>query len=78
MALAFYAAAFSLVRARTAGAREHAEVMPLGELFRVLATSRERADPNLIAASLLFEMRRESRGSAFAGARDRLARGAHI
>ncbi|HEY4014886.1 MAG TPA: phosphotransferase [Polyangiaceae bacterium] len=72
MALAFYAAAFERVTALTGG-RPHAEGMPLGQLFATLATSRERTDPALIAASLLLEVRRERSSTAFAGARARLS-----
>lgn len=72
LALAFYAAAFFMVRARIAGPPARAEAVPLAQLLRELATSRERADPGAVAASLLLEMQRESAAHAFAGAKARL------
>lgn len=74
IALAVYAAAFFRVCA-ISGARARAEGLPLADLFRLLATSRERADPGLIAASLLLEVQRESATPACASARATLAAG---
>lgn len=74
MALAFYAAAFTFARAMAGGAGPAAAPVSLAELLQTLGRSRERADPALVAASLLLEMQRESESTAFDAAKGLLTR----
>ncbi len=67
-ALAFYAAAFFLVRAISGAPRVEAESVPLAEPLQTIKTARERTDPGTLAASLLLEMQRERATRACAAA----------
>ncbi len=70
MALGFYATSFVLSTAASGGAIPiSAAPLSTAEMLRLLSTARERASPEVIAASLLEEMRRESETAAYGAAK---------
>ena len=73
VALAVYSAVFFYVRALSGGTGAPPEPVPLAELFRTLAASNGRADVDLVASSLLLEMKQESETDAFESSKARLA-----
>jgi aminoglycoside phosphotransferase (APT) family kinase protein len=75
MALGFYASAFVLTAAASGAPVRLAAALPVHEMLVLLGTARERASPEVVAASLLEAMRRESETAAYAEAKRFLARG---
>jgi Ser/Thr protein kinase RdoA (MazF antagonist) len=76
MALGYYAAAFCGAMIAGGGpARPAASPLPVPEMLRLLATLRERAPAEVVAASLLDEMRRETDADGFESAKRALAAG---
>jgi len=73
IALAVYAAAFFMVRSFSGAPRALAAPVRFSELRQTLATSRERADPGVVATSLQLEMQVESASDAVGSAKAFLA-----
>ena len=76
MALGFDAAAFVLGMVLGGGPpRVSAAPLPIPEMLALLGASRERASAEVVAASLLAELRREAEGQEHAEAKAALASG---
>jgi aminoglycoside phosphotransferase (APT) family kinase protein len=70
MALGFYSSAFIHVAGQVGRpVRFTAAAVPISELLAMMGASRERAGPEVVAASLFEEMRRESETAVFKAAK---------